>query len=43
MASTIFDLPLPFGPTIAVKLAGKENTILLANDLNPKISSDLIS
>ena len=34
-ASIIFDLPEPFGPTIAVTLAGKSKTVFCANDLKP--------
>ena len=42
MASTMFDLPQPFGPTIAVIGSGKEIDVLSTNDLNPQISMRLI-
>ena len=42
MASTMFDLPQPFGPTIDVIGSGKEIDVLSTNDLNPQISMRLI-
>ncbi len=39
IASTIFVLPQPFGPTIEVIPSLKLITVFCANDLNPKISS----
>src|ERR1700709_147123 len=36
MASETFDLPQPFGPTIAVTPGWKFRLVLLANDLKPK-------
>ena len=41
MASAMFDLPEPFGPTIAVTPVGKTNSDRLANDLYPCSSSRL--
>jgi hypothetical protein len=38
MASDMFDLPQPFGPTIAVTPGSKFSSVLLANDLNPNSS-----
>src|SRR5215510_15681412 len=38
-ASTTFDFPQPFGPTMAVTLWGKVNSVLSANDLKPRTSS----
>ena len=35
IASTIFDFPPPFGPTIAVTLSAKCNLVGLAKDLKP--------
>ena len=35
MASTMFDLPQPLGPTTAVMGSGKVNTVLSTNDLKP--------
>src|SRR6266481_9655116 len=40
MASSRLDLPQPFGPTIAVTPSWKLNSVLSANDLKPKSSSD---
>jgi hypothetical protein len=40
IASTIFDLPQPFGPTIPVMGWSNWITVLSANDLNPFISND---
>src|SRR5262245_34331026 len=40
-ASTTFDLPEPFGPTMPVIPAGKSNCVLSANDLKPTISRRL--
>jgi len=37
-ASTIFDFPDPFGPTIALIPLGNCKIVLSANDLNPLIS-----
>ena len=42
MASTTFDLPQPFGPTMAVIGSGKEMVVLSTKDLNPQISMRLI-
>jgi hypothetical protein len=42
MASTMFDLPQPFGPTIDVIGSGNEIDVLSTKDLNPKISMRLI-
>ena len=42
MASTMFDLPHPFGPTIDVIGSGKESDVLSTNDLNPQMSIFLI-
>src|SRR5690625_3954462 len=39
IASVIFDLPLPFGPTTAVTPGTKSTEIRSANDLNPTDSS----
>src|SRR5207244_10353218 len=39
-ASSTFDFPQPFGPTIAVMPSWKLKTVLSANDLKPKSSSD---
>ena len=39
MASTTFDFPQPFGPTIAVIPSGKSKTTLSTKDLKPIISS----
>src|SRR3989344_68133 len=39
-ASATFDLPLPFGPTIAVIGVAKWSSLFLANDLNPTNSND---
>src|SRR5438445_3942893 len=36
MASETFDLPQPFGPTIAVTPGWKLSGVLSANDLNPR-------
>ena len=41
IASIIFDLPLPFGPTIAVMPAGKSKIVFWAKDLKPLSSNDL--
>jgi hypothetical protein len=38
-ASETFDLPHPFGPTIAVTPGSKTNSVSSANDLNPCSSS----
>jgi hypothetical protein len=40
MASTIFDLPQPLGPTIPVMGLSNNTWVLSANDLNPFISND---
>lgn len=40
MASTMFDLPQPFGPTIPVIGWSSTTWVLSAKDLNPFISSD---
>src|SRR5437764_2919201 len=40
IASSKLDLPQPFGPTIAVTPSWKLKTVLSANDLKPKSSSD---
>ena len=40
IASEIFDLPLPFGPTIAVISSSKRISVLSAKDLKPCSSSD---
>ncbi len=42
IASTMFDLPQPFGPTTAVIPSPKRNDVLSMNDLKPWISSRLI-
>ncbi len=42
MASTMFDLPQPFGPTIDVMGSGKESDVLSTNDLKPQMSIFLI-
>ncbi len=42
MASTTFDLPQPFGPTIEVIGSGKLIDVLSTNDLKPQISMRLI-
>src|SRR5512143_1141162 len=42
MASTMFDLPQPFGPTTPVTPEGKSRTVRWGNDLNPTSSSCLI-
>src|SRR3954469_22334141 len=42
MASTMLDLPHPFGPTTAVMGSGKVKIVRSTNDLNPQISSRLI-
>ena len=42
MASTMFDLPHPLGPTIDVIGSGNEMVVLSTNDLNPQISMRLI-
>src|SRR5881396_2008151 len=39
-ASSTLDFPQPFGPTIAVTPSWKLKTVLSANDLKPKSSSD---
>ena len=39
MASTMFDFPEPFGPTIATMPAGNSKTVFSANDLKPFSSS----
>src|SRR6266516_3372927 len=39
-ASSTLDFPQPFGPTIAVTPSWKLKTVLSANDLKPKRSSD---
>lgn len=39
MASDIFDLPQPFGPTTAVTPGSNSIRVLSAKDLNPTISS----
>ena len=41
MESSTLDLPQPFGPTTQVTPRSKFSTVLGANDLKPKISSDL--
>jgi hypothetical protein len=41
MASKIFDLPQPLGPTTAVTPGSKFNTVLLQKDLKPMSSSFL--
>ena len=40
-ASTIFDFPQPFGPTIPVRPSSIKKLVLSKNDLNPDISSFL--
>src|SRR3989338_2934510 len=40
-ASTTFDLPEPFGPTIEVILGSNSKVLFLANDLKPLISKVL--
>ena len=40
MASTMFDLPQPFGPTMPVIGLSNMIWVLSANDLNPFISND---
>src|SRR5438132_9251764 len=40
IASSKFDLPQPFGPTIAVTPSWKLKVVLSAKDLKPKSSSD---
>src|SRR5258708_7853504 len=42
MASTMFDLPQPLGPTIDVIGSGNEIEVLSTNDLKPLISMRLI-
>src|SRR5580704_10298628 len=42
IASTTFDLPHPFGPTIEVTGSGKLMDVLSTNDLKPQISMRLI-
>ena len=42
MASTMFDLPHPLGPTIDVIGSGNEMVVLSTNDLNPQISMRFI-
>ena len=42
MASTMFDLPQPLGPTIDVIGSGNEMVVLSTNDLKPQISMRLI-
>src|SRR5262245_46233489 len=42
IASTMFDLPHPFGPTTAVTSWSKTTTVLSTNDLKPQISTFLI-
>src|SRR5213595_2770640 len=42
MASTMFDLPQPFGPTTAVIGSLNDSTVLSQNDLKPTTSSRLI-
>src|SRR5687767_2401452 len=42
MASTMFDLPQPFGPTTAVIGSLKLRTVLSQKDLKPMTSSRLI-
>ena len=42
MASTTFDFPQPFGPTIAQIPAGNASWTASGKDLNPAISSDRI-
>src|SRR3569623_2729725 len=42
MASTMFDLPQPFGPTMPVIGSWKVTVDLSTNDLNPRISTRLI-
>src|SRR5438876_638070 len=42
IASTMFDLPQPFGPTMAVTPAGSSSTVRSMNDLNPVSSICLI-
>src|SRR5262245_24350471 len=41
IASTMFDLPQPFGPTIPVIPSGRSRTVRSMNDLNPLSSSRL--
>ena len=41
MASTTLDLPHPFGPTMPVTPLANSKMVLSANDLKPRISSDL--
>src|SRR3990167_4753672 len=38
-ASTTFDLPEPFGPTIALTAVGNSKSVLWAKDLKPEISN----
>ena len=40
IASTTFDLPLPFGPTTTVTPGSKSNTVVSAKDLKPLMVSD---
>src|SRR5579885_118905 len=40
IASTIFDLPQPLGPTMPVMGWSSNTWVLSANDLNPLISND---
>src|SRR5262245_24722694 len=42
IASTMFDFPQPFGPTIPVMPSGSSRTVRSMNDLNPLSSSRLI-
>ena len=42
IASTTFDFPHPFGPTIEVIGSGKLMDVLSTNDLKPQISMRLI-
>src|SRR5580692_11338714 len=42
MASTMLDLPQPFGPTMAMTSWSKVTTVRSTNDLNPTISRRLI-
>src|SRR6478609_8217135 len=42
IASTMFDLPQPFGPTTPVTPEGKSRTVRWGKDLNPTSSSCLI-
>lgn len=41
MASTTFDFPQPFGPTMALMPLEKMSFVLWGNDLNPKIVMEL--